>query len=135
MRFDGDIVITDPLYVVNIEDWDKCKDGKDLSYIGLENFMVTNTLCGDWECIIINDSNKQIGHILADTGLVGVFSLSEIRKYSKTREASIKIAKPIVTIIYDFHGDVQFYKSIQDDIEYTKIKGVGNINFQNILDI
>jgi len=26
-------------------------------------------------------------------------------------------------------GDIQFSKSVQDNIEYTKIKGIGNINF------
>jgi hypothetical protein len=135
MRFDGDIVITDPVYIVSSDDWNKCKNGKDISVLGFENFMVDETICGDWQCYIVDDKNKQIGHITADSGLSGVFLINEITKYSKKISSYIKQDKYIATVINDFHGDIQFSKSVQDNIEYTKIKGIGNINFQNFLDI
>jgi hypothetical protein len=135
MRFDGDIVIADPVYIATLSDWDKCSCGNNLPVIGFENFLADSTLCGDWECYIIDDKNKQIGHITADSGQVGVFMMDEVKKYDRKIYEFIKQNKHDVCIICNFHGDIQFYESIQDDIEYTKIKGVGNINFQNVLDI
>ena len=135
MRFDGDIVITDPIYIATFSDCEKCNNGMNMSMIGFENFLADSTLCGDWECLICDDKGKQIGHIIADSGQVGVFMLNEIKKYNKEIYQRIKYEKHIATIIYGFHGDIQLYSSVQDDIEYTKLKGIGNINFQNILDI
>jgi hypothetical protein len=135
MRFDGDIVITDPAYIVYSGDWNKCKIGKDLSVLGFENFMVDETICRDWGCYLVDDKNKQIGYITADSGLTGIFLLNEIKKYSKTMVNYIKQNRHSATIINNFQGDIQFSKSVQDNIEYTKIKGIGNINFQNFLDI
>jgi|WetSurMetagenome_2_1015567.scaffolds.fasta_scaffold00711_54 hypothetical protein len=135
MRFDGDIVITDPIYVITHDDWTKCSYGHNLPILGFENFLADSTLCGDWECLICNDKGKQIGHISADSGQVGIFLTDEIKKYSKEAYQCLRQNNNVATFIHGFHGDVQFYKSLQDDIEYTKIKGVGNINFQNIIDI
>jgi hypothetical protein len=92
-------------------------------------------MCGDWECNIVDDKNRQIGHITAGTGLLGIFLVNELMKYNKMTCGFLKQNKLDATVIHDFHGNIQFSKSIQDDVEYTKIKGIGNINFQNILDI
>lgn len=135
MRFDGDIVITDPVYITTLSDWTKCSYGNNFPILGFENFLAGSTLCGDWECFICNETGMQIGHITADVGQIGIFMASEIKKYNNKIYQYISNNKHMATIIHDFHGDVHFYESIQDDIVYTKIKGVGNINFQNILDI
>jgi hypothetical protein len=40
MRFDGDIIITDPAYIAEPEDWERCRRGNDMDLLGFENFMV-----------------------------------------------------------------------------------------------
>lgn len=135
MRFDGDIIITDPVYITTQSDWTKCSYGHNLPILGFENFLADSTICGDWECLICDDKDKQIGNITADSGQVGIFLTCEIKKYSKKAYPYLQQNKHVATVIHDFHGDVQFYKGEKYGIEFTKIKGVGNINFQNILGI
>jgi len=135
MRFDGDIIITDPVYITTMSDWDKCKNGGDMSLLGFENFLVTSTLCGDWICFIRSQENKTIGRVMADSGQVGIFLVNEIKKYNKGMYSMIKESNAEATIIKDFHGEINVSKDIQDNIEFCKITGIGNVMFHNVLDI
>lgn len=131
MRFDGDIIITDPCYVVKYDDWDKCCMGSRMGNLPhINNSLVARTLYGDWSCTTYDISvrpEKEIGKFCADAGLVGVFLMDELRKYDPSFNGNIELLDA-ATIIRDFHGDVMLYKS--DGYEpYVEVHGNGNINF------
>lgn len=48
MKFKGDIVITDPCYVIKrgSEDWRKCNYGDNMEVLGLTKFISESTLYG-----------------------------------------------------------------------------------------
>lgn len=109
VHFDGDIIITDPCYIMGEgEDWSRCGYGSKMEKLGIQHYMTRNTIYGDWSCTTINtDTNKAIGHFCADAGLVSVFLLDEVLKYNPWYDDYIE--KPyMVTLIRDFCGTAQF---------------------------
>lgn len=106
--FDGDIVITDPCYVVNGGDWERCEYGDRMGQIGLKRCMVRDTLYGDWSCTVFEEETEnKLGAFCADAGLVGVFDLAELLQYNP--EYRDHIEKPYTAaLIKDFSGAVQF---------------------------
>ena len=110
--FSGDIIITDPLYVVkddtNQDDWKKCEYGYSMEKLGFKNFMMRNTIYGDWSCTTFDsDTKEEIGSFCADTGEVGVFLLDEVLKYNP--DFNYHIEKTwTTTLIKDFEGTIQF---------------------------
>lgn len=105
VMFDGDIIITDPCYVIK-------EDLKGNYYnfksVGVEHSMVRDTLYGDWSCTVYNtDSGEVLGNFCADAGMVSVLSLDEILQYNP--EFDYHITKPwATTLIRNFKGSVQF---------------------------
>lgn len=114
LEFDGDIIITDPSYVIiqdrYMDDWAKCECGYNMKALGFDpdRFMTRDTLYGDWECTVFDvDRHKPIGKFSADAGLVGVFYLDDVLAYNPQFDYHIK--KPwTTTLIRDFKGTVQF---------------------------
>ena len=110
--FSGDIIITDPCYVVkddtNQDDWEKCKYGYSMEKLGFKNFMMRNTIYGDWSCTTFDsDTKEKIGSFCADAGEVGVFLLDEVLKYNP--DFNYHIEKTwTTTLIKEFEGTVQF---------------------------
>ena len=105
----GDIIITDPCYVVqNDEDWNKCRNGEDMSDLGIKHYIVRDTLYGDWNCTMFDSNTKQpIGEFCADVGMVGVFLLDEVLKYNP--DFDYHINRPwTTTLIRNFKGAVSF---------------------------
>lgn len=47
MKFKGDIVITDPCYVVNDEDWEFSEYGDRVDKLGFTDYLVRSTIVGD----------------------------------------------------------------------------------------
>ena len=86
MRFDGDIIITDPCYVAKDNDWDHVFNETNLKKLGFTNYIWESTIYGDWSCTTVrinpDNSKEKIGKFCADAGLVGVFLLSEVLKYN-----------------------------------------------------
>lgn len=93
MEFDGDIIITDPCYIIRAEhhgtksltddDWVACDYGSNMEVLGIHNYMTRDTLYGDWSCTVYNtDTREAIGEFCADAGLVSVFLLDEVLKYN-----------------------------------------------------
>lgn len=129
MEFDGDIIITDPCYVMRSEserkDWHKCECGYEMETLGVNHYMTRDTIYGDWSCTTYNsDSGEEIGKFCADAGLVSVFLLDEILKYNP--EFDYHTEKPwTTTLIKDFKGTVQFVVKrtegvYEDTTEYYK---------------
>lgn len=135
MKFDGDIIITDPCYIMRAEhhgttpitdnDWDACECGDKMEVLGIHRCMTRDTLYGDWSCTVFNtDTEKAIGEFCADAGLVSVFLLDEVLKYNPDFDYH-KERDWTTTLIPDFKGTVQFVVEheegvYEEDCEYWK---------------
>ena len=93
MEFDGDIIITDPCYIIRAEhhgttpvtqdDWAACRYGVQMEALGICHSMTRDTLYGDWGCTVFDlDTGEEIGEFCADAGLVSVFLLGEVLRYN-----------------------------------------------------
>lgn len=126
MKFKGDIIITDPCYILKDEDYynDSMKE------FGLTNFIESDTLYGDWSCTTFNtDNNEELGKFCADAGMVGVFLLDEVVDYNP--DFDYHTEKPwTTTLIKDFDGDVEI-KTVVNKYgeEEVRVFGKGNVNF------
>lgn len=118
VHFDGDILITDPCYIMRTEhhgtkpltdnDWDACDYGEHMEVLGIAHFMTRDTLYGDWGCSVYNtDSKEKIGNFCADAGLVSVMSLGEVLKYNPDFDYHTE-RQWTSTVIPDFSGSIQF---------------------------
>lgn len=118
MEFDGDIIITDPCYIMRSKhhgtipmyenDWIESEYGFNMEKLGINNYMTRDTLYGDWSCTVYNtDTTEEIGEFCADAGLVSVINWDEVLKYNP--DFDYHINKPwTVTLIKNFKGTVQF---------------------------
>lgn len=93
MFFKGDIIITDPCYIIpqnarsrssdKGDHWDLCEYGGRLDKLGIKTFITRDTIYGDWSCTTFNSDTKEpIGKFCADAGLVSVMLLSEVLAYN-----------------------------------------------------
>lgn len=148
MKFKGDIIITDPCYIIkkNSGDWGKCGYGDNMKAIGIENYLCRDTIYGDWSCTTFNSDTKEaIGEFCADAGMVAVFLLDEVLAYNPDFDW-YKTKPWTTTLIKDFDGDIEM-KVIHiegvydDDTEWhskgdkwkddeVRVIGKGNINFE-----
>lgn len=138
--FSGTIVITDPCYFIKKEsdkdkksDWEFCDKGTHLEKLGFKTFAVSSTIYGNWSCNVenINTSDK-LGKFSSDSGLVGVFLLSEILKYNPDYNVKMEEFSEEATVIDNFNGSIRF--DISDNELYTVIVGDGNISFVSDID-
>lgn len=131
MEFDGDIIITDPCYIMRaegnhpIDDWDACDCGRNMDALGVSRYMTRDTIYGDWGCIVYNsDTNQPIGEFCADAGLVSVFLLDEVLRYNPNFD-DYKKREWTTTWIPNFKGVVQFVVErkeglYEEDSDYWK---------------
>lgn len=113
-EFCGDIIITDPCYIIRAKhhgtepitknDWEACGYGDNMEALGIHNYLVRDTLYGDWSCTTFDkETKKPIGEFCADAGLVGVFLLDEVLKYNP--DFNYHIERPWTTTwIKNFKG-------------------------------
>ena len=111
IEFNGDIIITDPCYIIeeaDSDDWDMSCYGENLSCLGINAYMTRDTIYGDWSCTTFNsDTGDIIGRFCADSGMVSVISLDEVLAYNPS--FNYHVTKPwTTTLIKNFKGTVQF---------------------------
>lgn len=148
MKFKGDIIITDPCYIIkkNSGDWGKCGYGDNMKALGIENYLCRDTIYGDWSCTTFNSDTKEaIGEFCADAGMAAVFLLDEVLAYNP--DFDFYETKPwTTTLIKDFDGDIEINiihieGVYDDDTEWhskgdkwedneVRVIGKGNINFE-----
>ena len=155
MKFKGTIIITDPCYIIrndytnDNDDWVKCEYGQNMETLGISHYICEDTIYGDWSCTVFQttenpyynlealedayDSDEyvkidcpKLGQFCADSGMVAVFNLDEVRKYNSDIDEWIASHNWCVTIITDFDGEVNYCVDRQDG---AHILGIGNINF------
>ncbi len=130
-EFDGDIIITDPCYIIRKEneltcdDWHHCDYGEHMEQLGIKNYLTHDTIYGDWGCTVFDlDTQAQLGNFCADAGLVSVFLLSEVLAYNPS--FNYHTERPWTTaVIPDFKGTVQIKVTLEtgtyeSDTEYWK---------------
>lgn len=131
VRFDGDIVITDPCYLVSYKDE---KHDEKLETLWNNLLLVKDTLYGDWGCVTINtDTNEKIGRFCADGAMVCVVLLDEVKKLTPDY-----IPHEEATLIKDFHGEVRIvveeefyeYEGKKQKDYVVHVEGRGNTNFK-----
>jgi len=148
MKFKGDIIITDPCYIMRAkhhgttpiteDDWNACEYGENMEVLGIKTYLTRDTIYGDWSCTTVNkDTDEAIGEFCADAGLVSVFLLDEVLSYNP--DFDYHINRPFTTtLIKDFDGDIEIEVvdvEYEDDDGNTKedqevqVIGKGNINF------
>ena len=60
IELDGDIIITDPGYIVCEEngisdnDWKLCEYGENMEALGIKKYLSADTLYGNWSCTTFN---------------------------------------------------------------------------------
>ena len=77
--FDGDIIITDPSYIITSarrDDWERSDHGEEMDILGFSSYLSEWTLIGDWHCNVFQGPvssmwspvppNRQIGSFSAD---------------------------------------------------------------------
>lgn len=94
--------------------------------MGFNNYMVGNTIYGDWSCTTYNSDTKEpIGSFCADGGLVGVFLLDEVLKYNPEFDNHIKCPWT-TTLIKNFEGTVQFIVSQGEKEDDFNVSVIGH---------
>lgn len=123
-----DIIITDPCYLTKDDDW-QLKDYREVFTENNIKFITHSTIYGDWSCTVFNkETGKSIGRFTADAGLVGVFSLKEVRQYNEAFD-DFKNKFNCITYINNFTGSAQI-KVKQKNYSFScYVEGTGNINF------
>ena len=112
------------------DDWAKSECGSNMEALGVNTYLTSDTLYGDWSCTTVNtDTKEEIGSFCADAGLVSVFLLDEILAYNPEFDYHIN-RQWTTTLIKDFDGEIEI---VEDDFGNGKIEvrviGKGNINF------
>lgn len=126
MKFKGDIVITDPCYILEGDDYDKKFINKWFSLnrnetLGNEsvfpevfgvNAIVSNTIYGDWSCTVYagaKSKGKKLGEFCADAGLVCVMTVEDAKRFNPTffnLKEDGGYGEHCYTVIKDFEGEV-----------------------------
>ena len=134
-HFHGDIIITDPCYVIKDEDWSDFWD----TYDDPDNSMIPGMICrdtiyGDWSCTVFDTKTKQpLGKFCADSGMVAVFDLAEALRYNPAFDNHISNPHS-AALIKNFDGDVWFevkhstfrYNSEIHDDYSVRVRGKGD---------
>ncbi len=129
MNFEGDIIITDPCYILkNEDDWDLCNYGSNLERININSFITSYE--GDCVgCDIIElSTNNLLGEFASDSSAVSVMSLSEVKKYNP--DFNKDLPKNCYCIIKNFSGKVEKIEVKDSDNQTWAFIGTGSINFK-----
>ena len=114
VHFSGDIIVTDPCYLMNKDsnrdNWKICDCGDSLDELGFTNYLSRSTNCGDWSCTLYGtEDNKVYGKFCADSGKVCVVLADEVFKYNPNfKKDFLENRDWCAAIIKDFEGDVHF---------------------------
>lgn len=126
-------------------DWEKSNGGYNMEYLGFNDFLSRDTLCGDWSCHIFDTNSEEVlGEFCADSGMVCVCLMDEVFAYDPDCDF-FKRNQETAAIVRDFDGEIQIavkeYKGVYEEdwdcnkkgdpyIDYeVQIIGNGNINF------
>lgn len=127
VHFNGDIIITDPSYMMMDDDgWSKCDCGRKLDALGFSSYLTHNTIYGDWSCTTYNtDTGEPLGTFCADAGIVSVMLLDEAVHYNPDYRRDIVTHPHASTIVANFCGMVQIVVKEKDGNPCVEVVGNG----------
>lgn len=128
MKFKSTIIITDPCYLCDDNDYERTNYGTELDKLGFTKYLVEDTGFGDWSNAIFQDDGTKLGDFGADSGQVCVVLAEELIKYDPKFKPVIEKPSACYAVIRDFNGEVEIDTS---DSNWTMIYGKGNINFSS----
>jgi len=123
IELDGDVLITDPCYIVDDDDdWERSDYGKHFEKIGITNFVTHDTIYGDWSCSMFDtETDEKVGDFCADAGMVTIISLDQAMNYNKTGVKALLKKDWCATIVKNFKGTGQIkIKEVQWEDKETK---------------
>lgn len=131
MYFKGDIVITDPMYIVKSEeDWHRCEYGENLEALNIFTYITSGNGDEFASDVISLDTPKRLGEFGSDSCMVSVMLLSEVRQYNF--DFNKDLGEYCYTVIEDFDGEVQLFEmeECDDNGQRVYFMGKGNKNFR-----
>ena len=131
MFFKGDIIITDPMYIVKSEeDWHRCEYGEKLEELGIFAYITAGNGDEFASDIVSLDTHESLGELGSDSCMISVMLLREVRQYNFDFDKDLE--KHCYTIIEDFEGEVQLVEMEEpdDDCQRFYFLGKGNKNFR-----
>ena len=131
MHFKGDIVITDPMYIMKSEeDWDLCEYGENLEALNICTYITSGHGDEIGSDVVSLDTSKKLGEFCSDSWMVSIMLLSEVREYNFDFDKELE--KHCYTIIKDFEGEIQLFEMEEDDGTDQRLYfvGKGNKNFR-----
>lgn len=131
MFFKGDIIITDPMYIVKSEeDWHLCEYGEKLEELGIFTYITAGNGDEFASDIVSLDTHESLGELGSDSCMISVMLLREVRRYNFDFDKDL--GKHCYTIIEDFDGEVQLVEMEEpdDNCQRFYFLGKGNKNFR-----
>lgn len=131
MYFKGDIIITDPMYIVKSEeDWHRCEYGENLEALKIVTYITSGNGDEFASDVISLDAPERLGEFGSDSCMVSVMLLSEVRQYNFDFDKDL--GKHCYTIVTDFDGEVQLFEMEEYDCNGQRVyfEGKGNKNFR-----
>ena len=131
MYFKGDIIITDPMYIVKCEeDWHRCEYGENLEALNICTYITSGHGDEIGSDVVSLDTPKKLGEFCSDSCMVSIMSLAEVREYNP--EFDKELGKYCYTIIKNFEGEVELFEMKEDDGTDQRLYfvGKGNKNFR-----
>ena len=107
MKFQGDIIITDPAFVAkDAEDWGKCAYGDDMEALGIQTSLTALVTEGEEDLAAYDDRTGEcMGTFVSDSGVAGVFLLKELLHYDPEFDEHI-VSPENALWIPDFDGEI-----------------------------
>ena len=132
------LIITDPCYIMNDEDWEHFLSLELTSKpIGLDNYLKqyhnfgevigADTGYGDWNNEVIDSkSNEAVGEFTADAGMVIVCTASDLTNYGYDREEFLDLhERGCIAVIPNFTGTVELhYEYSKDESKLAVLYGM-----------
>lgn len=122
MKFEGDIIIADPIYLCKQRDWEKSGYGYNMEALGIYHYLCRDIMPYETRLNEVRNTNSEqkIGTFDTYTGMIGVFLEEEILQYNP----QLNLESKEIVLIKDFSGEIMF-----ETEENVTIIGNGNINF------
>lgn len=126
MKFQGDLIITDPGYVAkDAQDWKKCGYGDHMEKLGLPTSLSALVTEGEEDlCAVSPDGKTFYGTFVTDSGVATAFLLEEILRYDPTFDEHTECPENALWIP-GFDGEI----TVRGEGEDQWFEGTGSHSF------
>ena len=114
MKFKGNLMITDPLFVAKEEaDWVKCGYGDNMAALGMKTSLTALVTEGEADFMAFSPEGKCYGTFVSDSGVATAFLLEEILAYDPGFDEHTECPENVLWIP-DFDGEVTVHGTGED---------------------